>query len=127
MKTVRLLAALVAAAAVSGCGATRSGVVLYFTRGVNLTIVHTCTDRAMVYHGQDVLANMVGVAPKTVPIIPFPGSNYATVTTQSLDASGRVVLTSTQSVYMSDYEQEQAWFIGDGQGGAGARYRSSCR
>jgi hypothetical protein len=121
------LAALVAVT-VSGCTSLRgNGLQLYFLRGVNLTIIHTCTNRALVYQGQELLADMSGVAPQTVPVVPRIGGHYVSVIVQSLDNNGQVVSNHTQAIYIADtWDQEPAWYIGD-EGGGVARYRSSCR
>lgn len=113
----------------SGCASTGgSGLRFYFVRGVNLTIIHTCTDRAIVYQGQEVLSTMVGVAPVTVPVVPNLGGDTASITVQSLDAAGGVIFTTSQTVYVSSYNREPLWYISDSPRnfGSGGVYRSNC-
>ena len=66
MKKLFLTVFIIVCTLVSGCAVRMSNgqQVLFWQRGIVLTVDHQCTNHALVYYGSEVVANIDGAAPR---------------------------------------------------------------
>ena len=127
MRRATVLIVGLLAMAASGCTIAVGQLRLGMMYGVNVTIIHTCTREAKVFHGDDPMAHLVGPAPAEIGFMPKYGGRSVAAAVHSLDSTGKVVAIHTQRLEISDYDREPQWYIGDDwNAGAGARYQSRC-
>jgi hypothetical protein len=124
----RLILVAILAIVAGGCAVrTSSGTVFFLQRGIVLQLVHTCTDRARVYQaGPGLVAEVVGATPVDIALHPpVLGGREIQVTVQSIDATGKIVGTYVETLYI-DYQHTttQVWVIGNtGWSGGGRQAR----
>ena len=127
---MRVFLAVLMAFAMSGCAVrTSSGRVFFFQRGIVLQLIHTCTDRAMVYQaGPGFVQEVVGATPVDIPLQPpVLGGRQIQVTVQSVDSAGKVTGTFVESFSIDQYSTTtQVWVIGE-SGWSGGGRQSRCR
>ena len=128
---MRQLFILALAVMASGCATVGGRTVVFLQRGIILTVIHTCTDKAMVYQsGRGMVAEVVGATPADLLLGPaILGDREIGVTVQSF-ANGRVVGTSSMGFNIDrNSTTSQTWTISDdrtsGGWGQGMR-RSRC-
>ena len=123
--------ALTAALFMSGCATTAGGrVPLFFSNSIALTVIHTCTERALIYSGSGgVPARIVGATPQSVVLTPIFGDHYIHATVQSLNANGQIVGIYVASFYNGQGSSyARTWVIGNASGpGGGDIVRNSCQ
>lgn len=126
----RLLGLGLIALLTTGCAVPVSGGIHFFPqRGIVLALVHTCTDRAIVYNGGLPVAEVIGAAPMRIGLDPAVfGDRYIEVVVQSMSPQGKVLATYSGS-FGIDYESTttRTWIIGDDSGWYGHAMYSRCR
>lgn len=106
---------------------TGTQVHFFLQRGVMLQVVHTCTDKGVLYQAGGVAITILGATPRDVPLDPILFSRAINVTFQSLDPSDKVIATFTQQFYIDpNSTTSETWVISKdssgGGGGWGGRY-----
>ena len=127
---MKIILIMLIALATSGCAVTTShGRILMLQRGVILTLVHTCTDRAIVNQaGRGRVGEIVGATPDEFALQPVvPGERMIHVIVQSVDTDGKVA-----GVYSESFEIDrqsttaQVWIIGNNNSSYGRGRRANC-
>ena len=126
---MKKLVLLVLALAVTSCAVPgpRGSRIYLFPRGINLQLVHLCTDRAIVYQaGRGRIAEVLGAVPfDTFIDATWNSSSAVSVTVQSMKDDA-VVGTYTQEFHMGQYSGTQTWTIGNTGSQGGGRH-TRCR
>lgn len=129
MSFMRLIGAGLIALLTTGCAVPTSGGIHFFPqRGIVLALVHTCTDRAIVYNGGLPVAEVIGAAPRRIGLDPAVfGDQRIEVMVQSISVDGKVFRTFTET-FQIDYESTttRTWVIGDQSGWYGTARHSRC-
>lgn len=127
----RLIGVGLIALLTAGCAVPVSGGRIHFfpQRGIVLALVHTCTDRAIVYNGGLPVAEVIGATPTRIGLDPAVyGDSRIEVVVQSMSADGKVFATHTAS-FDIDYQSTttRTWIIGNSNTWSGSAYHTSCR
>ena len=116
---------LLVALAVSGCAVrmTNGTRVIFWQRGIVLTIDHQCTDRALVYYGATVVADMSGGVPTELALEPRVfGDDSINLTVKSVNGAGAVVGSVSYSFYIDRQSTKSwTWIISDKSRSSGGR------
>ena len=131
----KFLVLVLVAMAASGCATryvTESGQIrthIFLQRGVKLTIVHSCTDRAKVFQGGRIVGEIYGGEPREFPLDPAViGDNNIYVTVNSLDSTGKITGIYPLSIPIDrDSTKSHQWIISNNVYGGGNVYINNCR
>jgi hypothetical protein len=109
----------------TGCASVNGKPHFFIQRGIVLTVVHLCTDEAMVYQTGKHPVDVKGPVPVDIAMEPSVwGDRNIQVTLQSLDPTTHTLHTYAAS-FPIDYQRTTAWqwIVGPAQvGGSRIRY-----
>lgn len=117
---------LVLSSLIGGCATVNGRTVLFLQRGVILSLVHACTDSAIVYQaGVGEIGRVSGATPLQIPMQPaVMGDREIQVTVQSIDPSGKIVGTYNEEFHIdSQSTRARSWTISNGYSGGDRQTR----